>query len=140
METDAPLLQFREYRADDMPMVSEWWGDHGHGEFPASLLPPVGVVAEQEGEPIAACWLYMAVGVGVCWLEYPVSKPGLSVRAARTAFAALVGALEDIARTHDYGLMMAHTLPPIARVMEGFGFRTERRHKITVMKPLKEAQ
>jgi hypothetical protein len=141
METEPGLFQCREVVADDLPMVREWWAVHGGGDFPAVLLPPVGVVVEQGGQAVAACWLYMAVGVGVCWPEYPVSRPGLSMGTARAAFAALLAALEAIARAHDYGVMVAHTLPPLARVMrQSLGFMAERRQKVTVMKFLRKEE
>jgi len=127
----------RAYRAEDLALVSAWWQAHGQGEFSARLLPPVGVVAERDGAPAAACWLYLAAGIGVCWLEYPVSRPGLGLGEAKAAFADVVAALEDVARAHDYGVMIAHTLAPIARVMRGLGFHAENRTKVTVIKPLR---
>jgi hypothetical protein len=134
MITEAPMLwQVREYdAARDADMVSGWWRAHDESEFPLGLLPPAGIIAEIGGKPVAACWLYMAVGVGVCWLEWPVSIPGLSLAESREAFTRLVEAMDMIAAAHDYRLMMAHTLPPIARVMKGMGFTAEKREKITV--------
>src|SRR5688572_4046715 len=120
MTTEAPTLwQVREYDAGrDAEMVSAWWRAHDGSEFPLGMLPPAGIIAEIGGKPVAACWLYMAVGVGVCWLEWPVSIPGLSLAESREAFTVLVDAMEAVAREHQYSLMMAHTLPPIARFMQ----------------------
>lgn len=127
------LWQVREYDAtQDAEMVSAWWRSHGEGAFPLALLPPCGAVIEIGGKPVAACWLYMAVGVGVCWLEWPVSIPGLSMAESKLAFSKLVDAMDMLAGGHGYPLMMAHTLPPIARIMKGMGFQVEKRAKVTV--------
>lgn len=126
----------RPFEQTDLPMIREWWKAHGEGEFPEKLLPPLGVVVEREGLPVCALWLFMAVGIGVCFAEFPVSKPGLSMREAKEAFTCAVGALEAAARANDYGVMVCHTLPPIARIMRGLGFLSESRHKVTVAKSL----
>jgi hypothetical protein len=138
MGIDSHTWTVREYVKGDSLMVSQWWADHDQGMFPEALLPPVGIVVEHGGEPIAAIWLYMAVGIGVCWLEYPVSRPGISLKDSTVAFGLAIRALEKVAKTHDYGVMLAHTLPGIARVMRSFGFRSENRKKVTVLKSLWE--
>ena len=130
------LLRVRHYEGKDLPMIREWWAGHGEGEFPAWLLPPLGVVVECDGAPVAALWLYMAVKIGVCFAEFPVSRPGLSMAEGREAFRCAVGALEAAALANDYRVMICHTLPAIARVMRNFGFRAETRQKITVVKLL----
>jgi hypothetical protein len=111
-------LSVREFRAEDLPTVAEWYWTHNGGTLPRTLLPPVGVVVESNGEMVAVCWLYMNVGVGLCSAEYPVSKPGLSLSESKEIFSLMLMTLEEIARTHDYGFMRVNTLPPIARVLE----------------------
>lgn len=126
----------REYLKTDWPTVSGWADVHAGSVLVEALLPPVGVIIEHEDQPLCACWLYLAVNIGVCWLEYPVSKPGLHLREAREAFHLAIQALERIAIALDYRIMMAHTLPGIARVMRSFGFVAEERKKVTVLKHL----
>jgi hypothetical protein len=109
-------LTVREFQAEDLPTVAEWYWTHNGGTLPRTLLPPVGVVVESNGEMVAACWLYMAVGVGVCFIEYPVSKPGMSMREVREAFSLLLATLQEIAITHDYGVMRAYPAEALARL------------------------
>jgi hypothetical protein len=131
------LWTVREYVKGDWALVSSWWDQHAQGSaLVEPLLPPVGIIVEHESEPLCACWLYMAVNVGVCWLEYPVSRPSLELHEAKEAFHLAIQALEKIAKVHNYNIMMAHTLPGIARVMRSFGFHAEERKKITVAKLL----
>lgn len=129
-------LTARLYEPADLPMVADWWRAHGEGEFPSKLLPPLGVIVMRGAQAVAALWLFMAAGCGVCFAEFPVSAPGLSMRESRDAFRTAVGALEEAAKANDYGVMICHTLPPIARIMRGMGFIAENRHKVTVAKSL----
>jgi hypothetical protein len=136
MTTEAPgLWQVREYDATrDAEMVSAWWRTHGNGEFPFKILPPAGLIVECDGRPAAACWLYMAVGIGVCWLEHPVGRPGLAPFNLVTAFRHLMEAMDAVAAAHDYHVMFAHAVPGIARVMKRIGFMPENRTKITLLR------
>lgn len=109
----------RHYQPTDWPTVKAWWEAHQTSRlFEPALLPPVGVIAECDGDPHAACWLYMAVGVGVAFVDMPVSKPGLKLSEVSAAFRMVLEALEAIAKAHDYGVIIAHTLPPIARHLQ----------------------
>jgi hypothetical protein len=105
----------------DLELAATWAEEHGAPFVPA-ILPRLGVVAVDEDGPVAMCWLHMDNSVGVCWPEMPVSKPGLGVQAARHAFAAIMGFLEEEARRLDYGVMICHTNPAIARILKRLGF------------------
>lgn len=130
------LLRVRHYQGTDLPMIRNWWAGHREGEFPAKILPPLGVVVECDGEPRAALWLYMAVNVGVCFAEFAVSRPGLSLAESREAFRCAVGALEAAALANDYNLMICHTVPGIARVMRNFGFHADKLPMVSTVKIL----
>lgn len=137
MGNDAPIWSVREYLKSDWPLVSSWWDSHSHGSvLHEQLLPPLGIIVEHDSIPVCGCFLYMAASIGVCWLEYPVSRPGLKLHEAKEAFHMAVQALEKCAKENDYGIMFAHTLPAIAHVMRSFGFQAENRRKVTVMKLL----
>ena len=116
------IWSVREYRKTDEPMIADWWDYRNNFPFPFALLPPLGIIAELNGEPSACCWLYMAVNVGVCWIEHAISRPKLSFRQSRTAFGLVVGTLEAAAKDNDYGYMIAHASTPVTRVLKGFGF------------------
>ncbi len=137
MTDAAPVWSVREYLKTDWDLVSNWWDAHAHGSHLVEpMLPPVGIIIEHDGQPACACWLYMAVGIGVCWVEHAVSRPGLKLREAKEAFRLAIHALEVIAKSHDYGVMIAHTLPAIARTLRGFGFMQDPRPKTSVVKLL----
>lgn len=102
--------------------VAAWWQVHTGRPFQPALLPPLGAVAVDDSGLVGACWLHFSVNVGVCFLENPVSRPGLSLKQARETFLLLLSALEQIAVTHDYGVMSCHTPAAIARTLKKAGF------------------
>lgn len=105
----------------DLATAAGWAEAHG-ATFAPAILPKLGVVASDESGPVAMCWLHMDNSVGVCWPEMPVSRPGLSFRAARRAFLFIMEFLEQEAKRLDYGVMIVHTTPVLARALTGFGF------------------
>lgn len=105
-------------------MVREWWVAHDRmAPPPLEILPRLGIVIEPDGEPVCAAWLYMDNSVGVCFVEFPVTKPGLSLTEMRLAFAVGVQFLKLEAAALGYGVMMVRTLPGLARVLASMGFR-----------------
>lgn len=63
-------------QAGDWQTVASWWERTG-GVFAETILPPLGVIVEHEGEPIGAMWCYESFGIGVAFLEFPCTKPGI---------------------------------------------------------------
>lgn len=118
-------------------LVSAWWRQHRGTVLQVNMLPPAGVVAVDDHGPCAALWLHMSVGVGVAFLENPVSCPGMTPAESRKAFLLLMGALEQVALSHDYGVMVVHTPAAIVRTLEREGFQFTDREVLTGMKLLR---
>lgn len=118
-------------------LVSAWWRSHRGTALQVNMLPPAGVVAVDGHGPCAALWLHLSVGVGVGFLENPVSRPGMRLRESKAAFLLLVEALEAVALTHDYGVMIVHTPPAIARTLAGIGFNFTEKPMLTGTKILR---
>lgn len=116
-----PLFLVREYgtKSGDWQMVSEWWVAHtSERSLVETFLPPVGIIVERDGEPVAAVWCHLSAGIGVAMLESPVTKPGMSMAESSEAMDTGIRAIEAICRTHNYGLLVANTLPGIATWLE----------------------
>ena len=65
-----PLFQLRMFEPDnDYEAVADWFALHGAVAPPKAVLPKLGIVCQQDGEDVAALWLYMDNSVGVCWAE-----------------------------------------------------------------------
>ncbi len=128
METKPYLIRNFDPATDYETLVS-WWDDHGSGRpAPAlDLLPRLGLVALRETEPEAMAFLYLAANVGVSFIEFPVTRPGLGLVQSRAAFDAIVTVLKSSARSLDYGYMLAYTMPAIARELRRHGFKEGRK-------------
>ena len=120
-----PALQARLYgeKLGDYQVVSGWWEDR-HGEpLAETILPPLGVIIEDGQGPCAALWCYECFGVGVCFLEFPISRPKLSFGSAMQAFEMAVEGCIRVAKLHgDFSIFQGYTLPAIARALRSIGF------------------
>ena len=102
----------------DFHMIESWWSHHNPGNgnpFRETLLPPDGWVVEKDGEPVAAGWLYKSYGIGVAFLEHLVTRPGMTVGLAVESLGHVLGAAKAHCREFDYGIIVAHALPGVAR-------------------------
>lgn len=127
MEADSPIppLQVRLYgtQVGDYQMVSGWWQAHDKGDFYETLLPPLGVIVSRGGVDVGAMWCYECFGIGVCFLEYALSAPGLSLHESQAHLSFAIESLVTMAKEHgDFSIFRCHTTPSIARILPGMGF------------------
>lgn len=129
-------LYMRHYDAErDYEMLRHWWLCHSHSAPPSmKMLPKLGVLASLElnGEPSAAAFLYMDNSTGVCWIEYPVTRPGMKLSETRQALGEICNYLKGAAKSMNYGVMVAYTIPAIARELQRHGF-VEARKNMTML-------
>ena len=126
---DMEGLRARFYEQDDLPLLQEWWVSRHSEDPPVGLLPPLGVVVEDaSGEAIGMLWCYESYGVGVAWLEYPVTRPGLTMKQAGAVMAVAVMACMQVAGKEcvppaTYHVFRVATSSPIARFLGRLGFQ-----------------
>lgn len=117
------LLQVRNYTPSDWAMVLEWWQSHtSERTLIEAMLPPLGIVIEKGGAPVMALWIHLSAGVGVAILENPVMAPGVTMKEAGGIADFALEAARGLCETHDYGVMLCYTLPPIARFLKQRGW------------------
>ncbi len=123
-----PALQARLYgeKLGDYQAVSGWW-EARHGEpLAETILPPLGVIIEDDQGPCAALWCYECFGVGVCFLEFAISRPNLSVIAAMESFKMAVEGCIRVAKLHgDFSYFRCIAEPSLARQIKRAGFTVE---------------
>lgn len=126
---DAPqaVLHARVYgeRLGDYQLVNGWWTAR-HGEpLHEGLLPPLGVMVEADGEAVAVLWCYECFGIGVCFLEYPITRPNLSFSLARRSMAVALEACIRVAKSHgDFSFFKAFPqTDSMTRCLRAFGFQ-----------------
>jgi hypothetical protein len=126
---DVGALRARFYEQDDLPLLQAWWSSRHGEDLPVALLPPLGVVVEDAGgEAIGMLWCYESYGVGVAWLEYPVTRPGLTLKQAWAVLAMAAAACMRYAGHHcdppaRYKVFRVATPSPIARLLRRLGFQ-----------------
>jgi hypothetical protein len=135
---DADGLTIRKYAPEDYPMVNEWWRSHRSAPLEPMTLPPLGVVIEdEEWGPVGALWCYESFGVGVATLEWPVTRPGLSMAEAARVMSFAVAACVWLAGrlcepAGNYHCFRVATSPPIARFLARLGFQREQDPRISM--------
>ncbi len=131
-----PTIRF--FFKDDYLMVSEWWNAHGFPPVPQAILPRLGVVAELDGSPIAAAWLYMDNSGGVSMMEWLVTNPGNRPKDSFRAISTIVNFLGEEAVANGYGVMLTTCKQPsLAKVFERTGFQKTDEGMIHLIRGLK---
>lgn len=134
--TVTPRFFMRSFTDSDYPMLREWWEARGRSTVPiAPMLPKLGVIASDDSGDCAAAFLYMDNSVGVCWIEYPVTRPGMPLSETRQVMGEITAFLKQSAAAMGYGLMVAYTLPAIARELRRLGFAEMRRDMVMMVAP-----
>lgn len=131
MEVDHKIRAFEMKR--DLALVNGWALAHGRDGLPHTYLPPDGaMILNRDDWPVAAGWVYKALGVGVAFVEHVHTAPGLSLADARAALAVLVEYFRFSCRQDGYGVLMAHTLPALAREAERQGWSILARDRVSI--------
>lgn len=119
------MITLRAYglKTGDFQTVDAWWKAHGREAFPESLTPPLGIVAEIDEKPVGALWAYQAAGIGVAFLEFACTAPGLALRVVRAVFARLLHGMLACLKQDDYGQARCFVeRPGIIRYLREAGF------------------
>ena len=129
-----PLLQLRMYDpAQDAAMIAEWCQAHGYSGMPSHILPALGVVAQVDGEDVAALWLYMDNSCGVAFAEHPITRGGLSTKMAKAALVMAMRFLQKEAAATGYHTIIIRTLPALARWAKECGFVKDNERNMVTM-------
>lgn len=119
-----PVLQLRMFDRDkDHALLVEWCNAHGGEVTAAHLLPPLGVVVQQDGEDAAMLFLYYALSAGVCFVDCAATRPKLSLKESIACFDVAIGYLKSEAHHNGYQVMLAHAPAPVARCLSRIGFQ-----------------
>jgi hypothetical protein len=89
-------LTVRAVTKGDFALLN-WCAQSHNGVLPESSLPPLGVLVSDSDGPACALWCFETYGSGVAWLEYPVTRPGLSVAEAQQVLAFAIQTLMESA-------------------------------------------
>jgi hypothetical protein len=65
------------FRPDLLPLINEWSRAAEMPGLNEAVIPPLGVVVSDGIGPASAMWCFECYGVGIAYLEYAVTRPGL---------------------------------------------------------------
>lgn len=108
-------------------MVDAWLKDHDPTlALPVAFLPPIGIIVERDGEPVASGHLYETKHVNIFMPDWLASKPGLSLAEAKEAFRVLDGYFEKVAEEPVApgvaSLVWGRGTPVMARAARSLGY------------------
>lgn len=131
-------MTIRPATPEDGELAETWCHDHGEDRFYRVALPPIGCVAEDESGPAGMVWVYCACNIGVAFVEWLVTRPGLMVAQARRCGEVLMQGIEAAALALGYTVLVAYALPACARYLRGMGWHADERPKIAMVKDLSD--
>lgn len=137
-ENTPPPFTAREYtREGDKELIAEWWRATTGEELNLEYLPPVGIMVDDaDGQPVSACWGYMAVGIGAATIDAPIAAPGLPADEECAALLYAIGALESVLKTHNYNVIIVHTHLAAAHWLEKFAGYEKVANRVQLLKVL----
>lgn len=91
-------------------LLCQWWRQHGQLAEQPQYMPPMGVLAHEDGQPAAACFLGRIEGTKVATLMHLVANPELPRRHQSRGVHAAVGACVDAARREGMEIVYAETV------------------------------
>lgn len=121
--TTSKVIDIHGADAHLYPMFAGWWVEHNTAATPIGILPKCGILLEENGLPVAVCWLYMDNSVGAAWVAWLTTRPDLKGRDSVHYLNILMGAVEVVAKGMDYGLLFTMAKSKgLKRWFERFGF------------------
>ena len=124
---DVSGLQLRPFVLADYVLLSSWWKDRHGAMVGSALLPPLGVVVEDIEGPAGMLFCYECYGVGMAFLEFACSRPGLSLRRASAVMGMAVSgccalAGKAVVPPAVIKLFRVSAAPAVARFLRRLGF------------------
>ena len=127
MGLDVSGLKLRPYAPDDYRLLSKWWTVRHGAMVGEALLPPLGIVVEDSFGPVGFLFCYECYGVGMPFLEFACSRPGLSLRRASAVMGMAVSgccalAGKAVVPPAVIKLFRVSAAPAVARFLRRLGF------------------
>ena len=116
----------REYIPEEYDIVSSWWKAHGWAPVPEKLLARTGLVAENDGHPVAAVWVYRTDSA-VLLAEWLVADPEASPKDSYRAVTNLLDSVKLLADYSGCAVLMFVQEEGLLRKLEKEGFSVEER-------------
>lgn len=101
----------RHYEPEDYPMLKSWWEGHGADPMHHTMIPPSSCVVLLDGQPAAFGAVFLCNSNHVGFFHGMVTRPGLTVKEAKTSLQHLQHGLDIIMRTSGHTLLLGTVRP-----------------------------
>lgn len=107
----------------DYATLEAWWLAHGWPAVPPRLLTTEGFLAEVEGTPVAAGWIYFIDTAPLAWIEWLVTNPAAGpLRSAKALGAVIEAAVASARAQHVFMVFTSCRQKTLRRLYERHGF------------------
>ena len=123
---------------EDYDVLAAWWNDRGGNAPDRAMLPQCGSMAEYNGSPVAAMFMYLdGCSSGVAWLGFLATNPDCNDFIRGKALKLLVEDLSSTAKELDYWLLVGHYQnESLIRLLCNSGFRVGDKGMTQLLKEL----
>lgn len=111
--------------ATHFPILKEWFEARKGIEVRPDFFRHGGVALNEDGEPIAAYFIYFSLGVPVAHTQWAIARPNNSVAETSNALAKIVEFFEETCREGDYIVMLTHCTKRLSSHVSRIGFTVE---------------
>ena len=129
----ASAIELRNYdEQSDYRLAQKWWMQYNTAYLERHLLPPTGLVAMKEGQPIAMVWIYLS-NSKVAQVAWMVSDPNIGPKLKVAAMVKMMDMAEGLARSNGYkSVQIFSDRSAWSKVSQGLGFTKMRPHEFLV--------
>ena len=121
----------------DSQMVARWCSERGKPCMP-EVIPPIGVIAEDEEGPCACVFACMTCNIGLVFLEFAATRPLLPLKTGIAAMKALIPAIEAACLACNYNVFACYARPGFRRLLSKLGWQDGDQTPKTAMLKIRE--
>lgn len=99
-------------RTEDYDTVSAWWKQREHAQVPQDFISDYGFIAFENGNAVAAMWLYPVVTTKWCMIRFPISDPNSTNELRSQALDLIFDTIHLVAKDMGYKHIFCTTNHP----------------------------
>jgi len=103
-------VKVRKWKLDsDYDTLKKWWNEWEFGVVPQELLPPDGIIVENDNKPICAVGVYFGKGCKFCMMDWLVKDKNASLKDSHKAIQLCIDELIKLVDNKGYKLIFTNT-------------------------------
>lgn len=102
-------MELKRWHKDYYPTLSKWWKARSWFVCPLDMLSSSGLIAFNEGEPVAAGFIYYGMGSKTALMDWFIADPNTTKKERNEATQRIVEAFEVEAKANGYKYLISTT-------------------------------